>query len=125
MKYSLEIIQSEDGEESVVAVDAEGAIEDGVLTLSYAFDGAEYLLEISEREMRQRRSGNLSLSMLFRMGEKTKCSLSDGVNGGSFDIFTEEYQADFNGLNCVVNCLFSDGAGGAGTRIKAAARCLE
>ena len=122
MKYSLEIVQSEDGEESVVAVDAEGELSDGVLTLAYSFDGAEYLLEISSREMRQRRSGNLNLCMLFRMGESTTCSLSDGVNGGSFEIFTEEYQADFDGRNCTVNCLFSDGAGGAGTRINVAAR---
>lgn len=122
MKYSLEIIQSADGEESVVAVDAEGVLTDGVLTLSYAFDGAEYLLEISGREMRQRRSGNLNLQMTFRMGETTRCSLFDGVYGGSFDIFTEEYQASFDGCGCVVNCAFSDGTGGAATRIKAVAR---
>lgn len=125
MKYSLEITQSAEGEQSVVSVEAEGVLTDGVLTLAYSFDGDAYSLEISKLGMRHERKGNLNLLMSFRMGEATDCRISDGVRGGCFSVFTEEYQADFDGLNYTVNCLFSDGQGGAPTRIKAMARRLE
>lgn len=125
MKYSIEITQSADGEQSVVSVEAEGVLTDGVLTLAYSFDGDGYTLEISELGMRHERTGNINLLMSFKMGETTDCRISDGVRGGCFSVFTEEYQADFDGLNCTVNCLFSDGQGGVPTRIKAAARRLD
>ncbi|MDE5766016.1 MAG: DUF1934 domain-containing protein, partial [Clostridia bacterium] len=91
MKYSLEIIQSADGEKSVVAVDAEGVLESGILSLEYSFDGARYALKISERAMEQTRTGNINLQMAFVAGERTECRISDGQNGGSFSVFTEEY----------------------------------
>ncbi|MDE7401532.1 MAG: DUF1934 domain-containing protein [Clostridia bacterium] len=125
MKYSLEIIQSADGEKSVVAVDAEGAFDDGVLSLEYSFDGARYALKISERAMEQTRTGNINLQMAFVMGEWTECRISDGQNGGSFLIFTEEYNASFNGDNCTVDGAFSDGQGGEVTCISVTARRLE
>ncbi len=122
MKYSLEIIQSADGEKSVVAVDAEGVFEGGVLSLEYSFDGAKYALKISERAMEQTRTGNINLQMPFVPGEWTECRVSDGQNGGSFSIFTEEYEARFDGDNCTVDCAFSDGQGGGSTRISVTAR---
>ena len=125
MKYSLEIIQSADGEKSVVAVDAEGVFENGVLSLEYCFDGARYALKISERAMEQTRTGNINLQMAFVAGERTECRISDGQNGGSFSVFTEQYNARFEGDNCTADCAFSDGAGGEVTRISVTARCLE
>ncbi|MDE7076769.1 MAG: DUF1934 domain-containing protein [Clostridia bacterium] len=125
MKYSLEIIQSSGGEQSVVAVDAEGVFEGGVLSLEYSFDGAKYALEISEHAMRQTRTGNINLQMSFVQGERTGCLISDGQNGGSFTVFTEEYAARFDGSDCTAECAFSDGEGGESTRISVTARCPE
>lgn len=125
MKYSLEIIQSVCGEESAVAVDAEGAFDGGVLILEYTFDCAKYVLEISEREMKQTRTGDIGLKMRFVMGETTRCVLSDGEQDGVFYVFTEEYQADFMDGKCTVNCLFSDGDSGDCTRIVVRAVCIE
>ncbi|MDE6791113.1 MAG: DUF1934 domain-containing protein [Clostridia bacterium] len=125
MKYSLEIIQSADGEKSVVAVDAAGVLEGGVLSLEYCFDGAHYALKISERAMEQTRTGNINLQMAFVMGEWTECRISDGQNGGSFSIFTEEYNAGFESGDCTADCAFSDGQGGEVTRISVTARRLE
>ncbi|MDE6075657.1 MAG: DUF1934 domain-containing protein [Clostridia bacterium] len=125
MKYTLEIIQSADGDKSVVAVDAEGALEDGVLSLEYCFDGAHYALKISERAMEQTRTGDINLQMVFFAGERTECRVSDGQNGGSFLIYTEEYSARFEGGVCTADCAFSDGAGGESTRISVTARRAE
>ncbi|MDE7163791.1 MAG: DUF1934 domain-containing protein [Clostridia bacterium] len=122
MKYSLEIIQSVGGEQSIVAVDAEGVFADGVLSLEYSFDGAHYALKISERAMEQARTGDINLQMSFAAGERTECRISEGQNGGSFTIYTEEYKAVFEGGNCTADCLFSDGEGGESTRISVAAR---
>lgn len=125
MKYSLEIIQSAEGEKSVVAVDAEGVFEGGVLSLEYSFDGARYALKISERAMEQTRTGDINLQTTFVMGEWTECRISDGQNGGSFSVFTEEYNARFEGDNCTADCAFSDGQGGERTRISVTARRLK
>lgn len=122
MKYSLEIIQSADGEKSVVAADAEGVFGGGVLSLEYSFDGAKYSLVISERAMEQARTGNINLQTSFVPGEWTECRISDGQNGGSFSIFTEEYEARFEGDNCTADCAFSDEQGGSSTRIIVTAR---
>ena len=125
MKYTLEIIQSADGDKSVVAVDAEGVFEGGVLSLEYCFDGAHYALKISERAMEQTRTGDINLQMVFFAGERTECRVSDGQNGGSFLIYTEEYSARFEGGVCTADCAFSDGAGGESTRISVTARRAE
>lgn len=125
MKYSLEITQKSDGESSTVAVDADGNLYDGVLALRYVFDGAEYSLEICEKEMSQSRYGAIKLSMRFIEGRTMAARFDDGTSGGEFPVFTRKLEIKFDGADCKVFCEFSYGEGGEITAITVGASARQ
>lgn len=125
MKYALLITQTADGESTVTAVDAEGKFYDGVLVLHYIFDGAEYCLEISDKEMSQLRTGAIKMFMRFSEGRTTVAQFGDGVNGGGFPVFTRNLEVKFDGADCNVSCGFSYGEGGEEVNLSVSATVLQ
>lgn len=125
MKYSLEITQKSDGESSIVAVDADGALCGGTLILNYSYDGADYRLEICKSAMAQIRNGDVKLYMRFVEGQTTVARLFDGQNGGEFPVCTSKLQVAFDGADCKAYCEFSYGEGGEITEITVGARVLQ
>lgn len=116
-KYSLEIVQTADGEESIVAADALGEAEDGRAYLKYAFDGAEYSLYIGADFIRQERAGEVNIVTEFKCGKRTLGKISDGSGEGAFPIFTSELDVVFDGENVKAVCVFADGEGGGEIRL--------
>lgn len=125
MKYSLLITQIADGENSTVAVDADGTLNGGVLVLNYSYDGADYTLEIGRNAMAQSRDGDVKLTMQFTEGQITKARLSDGQSGGEFPVCTKKLEVNFDGTDCKVNCEFSYGACGETIKLSVSASVLQ
>ncbi len=125
MKYSLIITQIADGENAVTAVDAEGIMDGGVLTLSYSYDGAEYTLEIGPGEMAQTREGDVRLYTHFLEGQTTMARLYDGESGGEFPVCTLKLVVQFDGEDCKADCEFSCGEGGETVNLSVAASVLQ
>lgn len=74
---------------------------DGKLTwLKYALDGDDCILTYDGRTVTQTRAGENNLSLTFRKGERTECTLASGGMRGSFEIFTDEinFTEDKNGF---------------------------
>ncbi len=109
--YSLNIVSKTDSGSNVVAVDAVGEYSHGALALKYAYDGAEYTLYLKRGEMIHDRRGDVSLKMEFKKGKKTLCLLEDSTGKGSFEIFTEELEVDFDKGACKAVCVYSDDGG--------------
>ena len=125
MKYSLVITQTAEGETTVTAVDAEGAVCDGTLVLKYLYDGAEYTLEVSPYAMAQTREGGVSLSMRFAQGQTTEARLSDGQTGGEFPVCTRRLDVQFDGADVKAECEFSYGACGEVVNLSVSASVLQ
>lgn len=125
MRYSLVITQTAEGETTVTAVDAEGALCGGALVLKYSYDGAQYTLEISESAMAQTRDGDVKLYMKFAEGQTTAARLSDGSTCGEFPVFTRRLQVRFDGAEVKAGCLFSYGACGGEINLSVTATILQ
>ena len=125
MKYSLVITRTEGDDTSVTAVDAEGKFYDGVLVLHYIFDGAEYCLEIGDKEMSQLRTGAIKMFMRFAEGRTTVAQFGDGVNGGEFPVFTRKLEVNFDGSDVTAECEFSYGEFGESVTLSVAASVMQ
>lgn len=125
MKYSLVITRTAGEDEAVTAVDAEGKFYDGVLILHYIFDGAEYCLEIGDKEMFQLRTGAIKMFIRFAEGRTTVAQFGDGVNGGEFPVFTRKLEVNFDGADCNVSCEFSYGEFGESVTLSVAASVMQ
>lgn len=125
MKYGHEIKQITEEGESIVAVDAEGMIDGGAVVLSYNFDDADYKLEIGGGYMSQKRTGDVNLFMQFIEGRSTLCRIEDGANTGAFSLFTKRLKVNFTNSGFNAECVYSDGEGGADTRLLIKAYLLE
>lgn len=124
MKYSLKITQEANGESNISFAEAEGRAVAGGVEFTYDYDGAKYRLLLSEDKMTHIRLGDVSLEMHFEEGKSSVCRLSDGMNRGSFCIFTDKLSVQFNGERITAECSFSDGAGGEVTQISVIATAI-
>ena len=125
MKYGLEIKQITEEGESIVAVDAEGLVDGDAATLNYNFDDADYKLEIGGGCMSQKRTGDVNLFMQFAEGRSTLCRIEDGANTGAFAVFTKRLKINLTNSGFDAECVYSDGEGGADTRLLIKAYLLE
>ncbi len=106
MKYGLEINSVTCGETSAVAVDAEGAMEDGVLNLAYRFDGADYTLTIDGAGITHERKGGVNIFMRLTEGSRSFCRINDENGEGVMEIETSGIYVTFDGLSCKAECLY-------------------
>lgn len=107
MKYGLEINNMTFGETSAVAVDAEGELADGVLTLVYRFDEADYVLIIGEKQITQERRGGVSIFMRIVEEGRSYCTVRDENGEGTLDIEAGGISVCFDGLSCKAECSYS------------------
>ncbi len=107
MFYNLTIITTRSGDRNIAHVIAEGYVGAGLLKLNYLFDGAEYAITASRIQMMQERRGEVALKMSFKRECRTACSLGDGKNTGTFEIYCSEYRAAFLHDNCKIFCIFN------------------
>lgn len=125
MKYGLEIRQKTEEGESIVAVDAEGLIEEDAASLNYTFDDADYTLEVGGGYITQTRTGDVNLFMQFIKGRPTLCRIEDGACSGAFELYTKKLKIDFTPSGFNAECVYSDGQGGADTSLLIKAFKLE
>ncbi|MDE6373821.1 MAG: hypothetical protein K2L72_04905 [Clostridia bacterium] len=117
MKYGLEINNITYGETSAVAVDAEGELADGVLTLVYRFDEADYVLIISEKQITQERRGGVNIFMRVAEEGRSYCTLRDENGEGTMEIEAGGISVCFDGLSCKAECRYRFVGGEEETRL--------
>lgn len=125
MKYGLEIRQTTEEGESIVAVDAEGLIDEDAARLDYKFDDADYKLEVGGGRITQTRTGDVNLFMQFEEGRPTLCKIEDGGRCGAFALFTKKLKINFAPSGFDAECVYSDGEGGADTSLVIKAYLIE
>lgn len=112
-----------EGAESSIKVIAEGGFCDGALRLSYLFDGARYSMKLDGESIEHVRSGDTCMSLVFKAGERTLCSISDGVRRGGFYIFTRSLDVEFSdgGARALIEYFAADMGGVTVKKISARA----
>ncbi len=110
MKYSLIIDRLCNGQTDRVCVTAEGRIDCSSARLTYCYDGAEYLLFVSEESIRQIRNGETHIFTEYRAGEETKCRVRCGASQGEFAVETRSLKVVLSDGAFEAECVFWDGS---------------
>lgn len=63
-------------------------------TVFYSLDGDKCMLTYSGGTVVQERRGRVPMIMRFTQGKRTECTLGDGVNSGSFPVFTNKIEIE-------------------------------
>ena len=77
--------------------------------LKYKLDGDNCVLTFDGKTVTQTRAGENNLSLTFREGERTHCTLTSGGMNGSFEIFTDEIKSSVDKNNFKLFLKYSSG----------------
>ena len=77
--------------------------------LKYKLDGDTCVLTFDGKTVTQTREGENNISLTFREGESTACTLTSGGMNGSFEIFTDEIKSSVDENNFKLILKYSSG----------------
>ena len=86
----IEIKSIIDGDLSTVTSQGSVVKSNSEIRFKYTLDGDECALTLTDSEVKQTRKGENDISMTFRKGERTECTLASGGFSGSFPVYTHE-----------------------------------